>query len=75
MELLSCGKCNKDVKEDPSSGQRGGMTAAAVNQSTAAGSLNGVNAENEEEEMFEDDSLSQFSDILSEDELQQSRSL
>lgn len=50
------------------------QTTEAESQSVAAGGLNTVNVENEDEEMLKDDALSQFSDTVS-NEHQQSYSV
>ena len=64
----------KDVEDNEGSGQtEGGETdiQTAEAESGAAGEPNTVNAEKEEEEeMLEDDSLSQFSGIVSQDDRQ-----
>ena len=64
----------KDVEDNEGSGQtEGGETdiQTAEAESGAAGEPSTVNVEKEEEEeMLEDDSLSQFSDIVSQDNRQ-----
>lgn len=57
------------VEESKGSGQKQGgvidtQTTEAESQSVVAGGLNTVNVENEDEEMLEDDALSQFSDTV-----------